>query len=205
MKKVKLRATKENRIFREVNALSRLSHRFIVRYYTTWFELSEPESAAASDYGSNSEGDSGSTADGMTSVPNSKHKRNGSTDPFTIDMDDLDRSHSQSSFPSIHFTGSGSGPTEDSDGDSDDQQPFRNGFHGARTNGLNAVIDVLPRTPPPPASRTLYIQMVRPSLWKMDYFLFVFQEFVERQTLKEVSYIMLSPDRPYSLFFSHRE
>lgn len=184
VKKVKLRATKENRIFREVNALSRLSHRFIVRYYTTWFELSEPESAAASDYGSNSEGESGSTADGMTSVPNSKHKRNGSTDPFTIDMDDLDRSHSQSSFPSIHFTGSGSGPTEDSDGDSDDQQPFRNGFHGARTNGLNAVIDVLPRTPPPPASRTLYIQM----------------EFVERQTLKERIAEGLSEDDAWRLF-----
>ena len=55
----------DTKILREVNALSRLSHRNIVRYYTTWVETSEPQSTAASD-------DSGAEfpiEDAMTSVP----------------------------------------------------------------------------------------------------------------------------------------
>ncbi|KAI0051565.1 Serine/threonine-protein kinase [Auriscalpium vulgare] len=176
VKKVKLRATKgDNKIFREVNALSRLSHRFIVRYYTTWVESAEPSSESASD-GSNSDSD---TADGITSVPNSGKKREGSSDPFGIDLDDLD-SESRSSFPSIHFTGSGSAETGDSDGDVDSDEPLGNLFQRGRSDAMNA----LPRTPPPPIARTLYIQM----------------EFVERQTLKERIAEGLSEDDAWRLF-----
>ncbi|KXN81004.1 Serine/threonine-protein kinase gcn2 [Leucoagaricus sp. SymC.cos] len=42
VKKIRLKTQQsDTKIFREVNALSRLSHRFIVRYYTTWVETSE--------------------------------------------------------------------------------------------------------------------------------------------------------------------
>ena len=42
----------DTKIFREVNALSRLSHRNIVQYYTTWVKTSEEselQSTVASD------------------------------------------------------------------------------------------------------------------------------------------------------------
>jgi len=182
VKKVRLRATKvDNKIFREVNALSRLSHRFIVRYYTTWVELVEPSSTSvssgsesgaeeASGNSASSSPTSNSTADGRTSVPNSvrKHKKkrraliDSPFDPFSIDLDDLNSaSASQSSFPSIHFTGSGSAKMEDSDGDADvdSDDPFGNLYNGESRK--DTAMQIVPRTPSPPVMRTLYIQMVR--------------------------------------------
>ncbi|KZT06721.1 Serine/threonine-protein kinase [Laetiporus sulphureus 93-53] len=162
VKKIKLRAMQsDSRIFREVNALSRLNHRFIVRYYTTWVETSEPASTAAS---SDSD-DSTETADGDTSVPDEKSKGDDSGDPFSIDLDDLDTG-SRHSFPSIHFTRSGSATIEKtsegtSGSASDSDDAFGSLFAPQSTSR--------PMTPPPTVSRTLYIQM----------------EFVERQTLKE--------------------
>jgi eukaryotic translation initiation factor 2-alpha kinase 4 len=154
----------DNKILREINALSRLSHRFIVRYYTAWFEDSELLSTVAS---SDDSGDE--TADGVTSVLSGNRRREGSSDPFVIDLDELGSgSHSSTSFPSIHFTGSGSGATEGSDGyidgdeiDADDLgEIFR-----APQNG-SAVINVVPRTLPPSRPRTLYIQMVSAYDWR---------------------------------------
>ena len=140
----------DNKILREINALSRLSHRFIVRYYTAWFEDSELLSMAAS---SDDSGDE--TADGITSVLGGNHRHDGSSDPFVIDLDELGSgSHSSTSFPSIHFTGSGAGAAEGSDGDIDgddiDADDLGEMFEAQR-NG-SAVISAVPRT--------LYIQMV---------------------------------------------
>lgn len=43
IKKIKLRPEdNEQKVFREVNALSRLNHQFIVRYFTCWLETSAP-------------------------------------------------------------------------------------------------------------------------------------------------------------------
>jgi translation initiation factor 2-alpha kinase 4 len=157
VKKVRLRTPNtDNKILREINALSRLSHRFIVRYYTAWFEDSESASATLS-----SDGSGDDTADGVTSVLSGIHRRDGSSDPFSIDLDDLEsESRSSTSFPSIHFTGSGSGATEGSDGDGDetDADDIREMFEAPR-NG-SAVINVVPRVLPPSRPRTLYIQMV---------------------------------------------
>jgi translation initiation factor 2-alpha kinase 4 len=129
-----------------------------VRYYTAWFEDSELASATVS---SDDSGDE--TADGGTSVLDSIRRRDGSSDPFSIDLDDLgSESRSSTSFPSIHFTGSGSGATEGSDGDIDgdetDADDLGEMFEDPR-NG-SAVINVVPRTPPVSRPRTLYIQMV---------------------------------------------
>ncbi|CCM05314.1 uncharacterized protein FIBRA_07528 [Fibroporia radiculosa] len=177
VKKVRLRATQsDNKIFREVNALSRLNHRFIVRYYTTWVETAEPASTAAS---SASDRDT-ETEDGMTSVPQSKSgfgmKGDGSGDPFSIDLDDLG-SGSRHSFPSIHFTRSGSATIEKtSEGTSDSDDAFGSLF-GPKSSSR-------PTTPPPTISRTLYIQM----------------EFVERQTLKERIAEGISEEDAWRLF-----
>ncbi len=155
-----------------MNALSRLSHRFIVRYYTTWVETAEPTSTAASDE-SESESDSYSqsngTENGMTSVPSRIQSREASG-PIIFNMDDLDDlgGTSRGSFPSIHFTGS-SGSQEDTD--SDNETPFGGLFRKAgeeNGEGLGSM------TPPLTVQRTLYIQM----------------EFVERQTLKEVRMLL---------------
>lgn len=183
VKKVRLRTPNtDNKILREITALSRLSHRFIVRYYTAWFEDSELLSTAAS---SDDSGDE--TADGVTSFMGETRRHDDSSDPFGIDLDELGSgSRSSTSFPSIHFTGSGSDVTDCSDGDIDgdetDAEDLARVFEAPR-NG-SAVINVVPRTPPPSLPRTLYIQM----------------EFVERQTLRERIAEGLSEDEAWRLF-----
>ncbi|KAJ4467220.1 kinase-like domain-containing protein [Lentinula aciculospora] len=181
VKKVRLRTTQSDKIFREVNALSRLSHRFIVRYYTTWVETSEPSSAVASD-DSDEESDSSNvsgTADGMTSVPNSlSPRRTTSTDDGLIfSLDDLDDpGASRGSFPSIHFSArSSEARIADEDTDSD-RDPL----------ALDSLFKPEPVRPTPLLllQRTLYIQM----------------EFVERQTLKERVDEGLSVEEAWRLF-----
>ncbi|KAF5357565.1 hypothetical protein D9757_013020 [Collybiopsis confluens] len=182
VKKVRLRTTQSDKIFREVNALSRLSHRFIVRYYTTWVETSEPSSAAPSDdsEGESSDTDSDSESeDGMTSVPTSSISRRTtrSADGFIFSLDDLDDhgASSRGSFPSIHFSArSQEAGMEEEDTDSDgDPLAVENMF---RPETL--------REPQPFLQRTLYIQM----------------EFVERQTLKERVDEGLSVEEAWRLF-----
>ncbi|KAJ6518529.1 kinase-like domain-containing protein [Mycena vulgaris] len=174
VKKIRLTTTQsDTKIFREVNALSRLSHRFIVRYFTTWVETTEAASAAVSD-------DSGaeSEEDGMTSVPSERASRISSSDHITFDLGDLDDvgSASRSSFPSIHFSRSSSPRTDD--GEEDDESDSDGVF------GVIESSDEPPPTPPPILSRTLYIQM----------------EFVERQTLKERIDEGLSEEEAWRLF-----
>lgn len=153
MKKIRLRTDQsDTRIFREVNALSKLSHRFIVRYYTTWVETSEVVTSGLSS-GSETASDSG-TEGNMTSVPHSFERREKS-DPFSIDLNDLDDyggSGSRSSFPSIHFTRSDVNDEKDEDEDDSDD-----GFAHLFTSEYVEDADV---KPPPVVPRTLYIQMV---------------------------------------------
>lgn len=170
VKKIRLRAGQsDQKIFREVDTLSRLNHRYIVRYYTTWIETSDHVSTETSAVGSSA----------GTSVPTGQ---TGSTteeeesDPFAINFDELDaynNTPSQASFPAITFTRSGT-PRSGSDEGS-------GGSGTAEEEGEEEVSPVTGRapsqltrravTPVPAVSRTLYIQM----------------EFVERQTLREVS------------------
>lgn len=151
VKKIKLRATQsDSKIFREVNALSRLNHRFIVRYYTTWVETAELASTTASS----------ANSDSGTSVPESRDDTqdgtaSSQTDLLTFNMDDLRSNESHHSFPSIRFTRSGTPESSGSDPDSDEvyDDPFLN--DGLQLRRPNSAIPV------PSISRTLYIQMVR--------------------------------------------
>ncbi|KAJ3481924.1 hypothetical protein NLI96_g7338 [Meripilus lineatus] len=143
VKKIKLRAAQnDSKIFREVNALSRLNHRFIVRYYTTWFEESSPTapSSVASESG--------------TSIPGSREPSVvDDSDPLRFNLDELD-SGSKHSFPSIRFTHSGSPESSSDDAESDEvlsDDPFA---------PIIPKLQIAARMSPHPApSRTLYIQM----------------------------------------------
>jgi translation initiation factor 2-alpha kinase 4 len=162
VKKIKLRDNKKSgdgRLLREVSALRQLSHRYIVRYYTTWTETSDSRSAAASD--SESDAD---TVDGITSVPHShstksKSKTGSSENLLSLDLNDFGSDRSRSSFPSIHFGGSGDSSEGSSEGE-DDDDGLEDLFDPLPTPKPNRMLS-RPRTPTPSTSRTtLYIQMV---------------------------------------------
>jgi translation initiation factor 2-alpha kinase 4 len=153
VKKIPLRVMQsDSRIYREVTALSRLKHRFIVRYCTTWVEISENTPPGSP--GNSDDTSSGAfTPDGLTSVPPQRSK---SSDRISFDLADLDSmgSGSHSSFPSIHFSGTSS-PRTDEEDDS-----------GEAIDDLFALdTPRRPRTPPPRISHTLFIQMVSGCLY----------------------------------------
>ncbi|KAG1908872.1 kinase-like domain-containing protein [Suillus fuscotomentosus] len=178
VKKIRLRSDKDdNKLFREVNALSRLSHRFIVRYYTTWVEFNESNSSRMS---SNSDTGSDSWTQGaMTSVP--KAYESETSDPFKVKLEELDDYGSnKTSFPSIHFTRPEikNDNHEEDEEDDDSDGDFGNLFSSEYTTDEDT-----PKDPIQP--RTLYIQM----------------EFVERQTLKERVAEGLSEEEAWRLFY----
>jgi hypothetical protein len=165
VKKIKLRDSKKSgdgRLLREVSALRQLSHKYIVRYYTTWTETSEPRSTTASDSDSDAQ-----TVDGITSMPHSKSKsKTGSSENLlSLDLNDFGSNSSRSSFPSIHF----GGPSDSSEGSSeeggDDEDGLKNLFDPMPTPKplYSGRFVSGPKTPTPSDSTsrtTLYIQMV---------------------------------------------
>lgn len=154
VKKIKLRtAQADSKIFREVNALSRLNHRFIVRYYTTWLEESEPtSSSASSDSGASSSGNmDDQTAGAYSSNTPSFENFN---DPRSIDLKELMKQddHQNNEFPSIHFT---SGDVLDDDSEDEDEATNSWQVDSLKNGKQNNIFA------PPLITRTLYIQMVR--------------------------------------------
>lgn len=179
VKKIKLRTAQgDNKIFREVNALSRLSHRYIVRYYTTWLEEAEPTSSnVSSDSGDERSGDSEDQTAGLSMI---KTPDEDYDDPTSIDLNDLvlKEDTQTSSFPSIRFT---SGDVADDS--SDEEESSKHLVEQIKKNRLG-----LP-TPPSLVRRTLYIQMVCfVKHGTTEWLTARLQEYVERQTLKEVNY-----------------
>lgn len=159
VKKIRLRASQsDQKIFREVTALARLYHRYIVRYYTTWVETSENVSAVASTVGSSV----GSSAG--TSIPNGRSSGattagdEADSDPFFIDLNELNstRNEDRHSFPSIHFTRSATPDLSESD--PSDEELFV-GEESSFAGSPGKVVKKAP-TPVPTVTRTLYIQMV---------------------------------------------
>ncbi|KAG1764160.1 kinase-like domain-containing protein [Suillus placidus] len=155
VKKIRLRSDKDdNKLFREVNALSRLSHRFIVRYYTTWVEFNESTSSVMS---SNSDtGSDSGTEGGMTSVPQSYERE--TSDPFKVKLEDLDDYGSnKTSFPSIHFTRPEIKNDNHGEDDEDDEDDDSDGEFGNLFSSEYSTDEDTPKDPIQP--RTLYIQM----------------------------------------------
>ena len=168
--------------------MSRLNHRFIVRYYTTWVETSN---ALPSNLGSESE-DSEQTdvTNGRTSKPRRGGGSSGSDGGFnghftTFDIKDLDSvsTSRHSTFPSIHFARSNS-QQDDNDNDNDndngsssddglfeadgeeDEEDGDDPFGWSDDGGRGRPVAMsgsgfLRKSMSPPAPRkTLYIQMV---------------------------------------------
>jgi len=110
VKKVRLKTQKsDTKIFREVNALSRLSHRFIVRYFTTWVETNENQtvsSAAPSASGMSSNGIEDSLGV-QTTLPRSGSSSNGDEDAEDEDDDKIDTSASTVSERHLPTNGGG--------------------------------------------------------------------------------------------------
>ena len=110
VKKVRLKTQKsDTKIFREVNALSRLSHRFIVRYFTTWVETNENQtvsSAAPSASGMSSNGIEDSLGV-KTTLPRSGSSSNGDEDAEDEDDDKIDTSASTVSERHLPTNGGG--------------------------------------------------------------------------------------------------
>lgn len=148
VKKIKLlqNTQDDEKIFREVKLLSRLQHRHIVRYYTTWLETPD---RSASESSSNRDGSSEAGSE------ETSRQQDIEDDPFAIDLDDLtSRSQSKStSFPSIHFS-RGSSERLSSMDDPDSGSEVGSG-------SLSPVLSRYTEKQALPSSqRILYIQMV---------------------------------------------
>ncbi|KZO91507.1 kinase-like protein [Calocera viscosa TUFC12733] len=168
IKRIKLRASdSESRILREVNALSQLNHRHIVRYITCWLEdlpLEDADQAVQSD-GSQS-GDNPIRGRRMSSLPDDE-------DLFRVNDSDFDEDHDLTktqSFPSIVFA---KDDDDDASGDSstNESSDEETSIEGGDSRRLSRSAPVVQKSPKPTVQRILYIQM----------------EFVEQQTLKEAS------------------
>ena len=171
VKKIKLQGGKKSadeKILREVSALRLLSHRYIVRYYTTWTEIAAPPSRANSD--SDSDDSDTDTVDGTTSIPNSKPRSsrgwsNNSENLLSIDLNDFGSNpNSNRSFPNVHF---GYADGTSAEGSSDDEEPaFEDESHlGIEPMKTPKALTVGNFTPqqkilPGGTQVTLYIQMV---------------------------------------------
>ncbi|KAH7340654.1 kinase-like domain-containing protein [Rhizoctonia solani] len=101
VKKIRLRGADDAKIYREITALSKLSNRFIVRYYTAWLETLQS--------GANSPTDSdGSTVSSDTIEDAQTVTNDSSTDAAILfNLDDLpppgSSPYTGTSFPGIHF------------------------------------------------------------------------------------------------------
>ncbi|KAG8734066.1 hypothetical protein FRC11_012669 [Ceratobasidium sp. 423] len=160
VKKIRLRGADDAKIYREITALSKLSNRFIVRYYTAWLETLQS--------GANSPTDSdGSTASSDTTEAQTVTNDSSADAAILFNLDDLpppgSSPYTGTSFPGIHFRENSQSQSRSSHGfddssDEDEDDPPVVAFVQAKA--------ATPKVNP----RILYIQM----------------EFVENQTLKEM-------------------
>ena len=110
VKKIRLKTQKsDTKIFREVNALSRLSHRFIVRYFTTWVETNEIQnvSSATPSVSGVSSGGIETSFGFRTTLPRSRPSLNGDEDAEDEDGDSIDVSVSTVSERHLPTNGGG--------------------------------------------------------------------------------------------------
>ncbi|CAE6446465.1 unnamed protein product [Rhizoctonia solani] len=161
VKKIRLRGADDAKIYREITALSRLSHRYIVRYYTAWLETLQ--SGATSPTDSDDSTVSSDTTEEAQTVTNDD-----STDSaFVFNLDDLpppgSSPYTGTSFPGIHFR-------ENSQSQSRSSHGFDDSSDEDEDDSPAVVVPQVKAATPRINPRILYIQM----------------EFVENQTLKEM-------------------
>ncbi|CAE6484348.1 unnamed protein product [Rhizoctonia solani] len=162
VKKIRLRGADDAKIYREITSLSKLSNRFIVRYYTAWLETLQSGANSPTD-SDGSTASSGATEDAHTVTNDS------STDAAILfNLDDLpppgSSPYTGTSFPGIHFRENSQSQSRSSHGfdDSSDEDEDDSPVVVQSVQAKAATPKINPRI--------LYIQM----------------EFVENQTLKEM-------------------
>ncbi|KAG8705429.1 hypothetical protein FRC08_001676 [Ceratobasidium sp. 394] len=163
VKKIRLRGADDAKIYREINALSKLSHRYIVRYYTAWLETLQSDANLPTD------SDGSSASSDATEAPETLTNGSNSDEEALFNLDDLpppgSSPYTGTSFPGIHFRENSESRSRSSHGfdDSSDEDDEEDVPALVSPATLKAA---LPKVNP----RILYIQM----------------EFVENQTLKEL-------------------
>ncbi|OCF45594.1 PEK/GCN2 protein kinase [Kwoniella heveanensis CBS 569] len=189
IKKVKLRPEdNEQKVYREVNNLSRVNHQHIVRYYSCWLEDANPPQLTP-------------TADDSTPGPAVTNSNSTEEDIFALNFDDVSfsrRDQSRSaSFPRIRFADGSDEEEDDSDdsSDSDTESDSSGASTAADPSDIRGRAMRIPIASKPSASitdattddgmvqRILYIQM----------------EFVEKQTLREAITAGLTEDEVWRL------
>ncbi|BEI98202.1 hypothetical protein CcaverHIS631_0305010 [Cutaneotrichosporon cavernicola] len=211
IKKVKLSPEDDvHRVLREVNALSRVSHQYIVRYYSCWLE----------DVGL-SDGPDGDDSSAIQSSVNSSavNSSNASSesDIFAVKFDDFDKSISRrdlsksASFPRIRFA-------DDDDDDDDDDEENGDGEisdddSDSDSSGWASEHTVAdPSASVPRQTRTQPLAISKPSTkYSTSYtgttdnddsvqrILYIQMEFVEKQTLREAISAGLNEDECWRL------
>lgn len=197
-------------MLREVNSLSRVSHQYIVRYYSCWLEdVGLPDAPLAGD---------GSTVHSSVNSSNVNSSNVSSeSDIFAVKFDDFDdksisrRDHSRSaSFPRIRFADDEDEEEEDSDEDdsSDDESDSDSIDSGWESE--HTVAD--PSATKHKKSRSQAIAISKPSTKPSASFtgtttddgsvqriLYIQMEFVEKQTLREAITAGLGEDECWRL------
>ncbi|KAG8961816.1 hypothetical protein FRC03_004923 [Tulasnella sp. 419] len=215
VKKIKLRGENDGRIFRETNALSKLSHRFIVRYHTTWIETDHTAS------GMESPADSG---DSVSASSDHRHRKRGrplGTARFRLDdlsigapsFSSAPPTSTATSFPTIHFGGDDDGFSdddsdeestdtegdaskegEDHDEDDDEDEDDSTPSEGTPGNSPSRKGKFLLGSPP-----AISVRKPSPTPWAPK-ILYIQMEYVERQTLREAIEDGLSEKEAWRLF-----
>ncbi|KAH8828108.1 other/PEK/GCN2 protein kinase [Flagelloscypha sp. PMI_526] len=194
VKKVRIRHTDpraQERTLREVSTLSRIHHRYIVRYFNAWVEDSnEPMSGHSSDTdgsGSSSSAETSTESD-VSGDTIENWRSSGRPDDSDLswprmmakmEADAKEPEPIESNFPSINFGGGTDGGNSSSDEDDDE-------------------LVSAPTTPPSTATP------FAPQSWfaaeRTFSILYIQMEFVENQTLKELVEVGMQPDEAWKLF-----
>ncbi|KAK4689653.1 eukaryotic translation initiation factor 2-alpha kinase 4, partial [Tremellales sp. Uapishka_1] len=195
IKKVKLRPEdNEQKVYREVNSLSRVSHQYIVRYYGCWLEdTGRPDAVGSLE----------DTTTPNTAIPNTSSS---DEDIFATNFDDLSRrEHSRSaSFPRIRFANSNEDDDDSSDDDSSDTEDSASegGETAAdpsdlRAGGRARVLTIANMKEVPKNSQSYTDNTTDDGM--VQRILYIQMEFVEKQTLREAITYGLSEEDSWRL------
>ncbi|ODN77808.1 hypothetical protein L202_04931 [Cryptococcus amylolentus CBS 6039] len=206
IKKVKLRPEdNEQKVYREVNNLSRVNHQHIVRYYGCWLEDLNPPDLTPTVEGGISGLSTGATSAGQGSTSTEE-------DIFAVNFDDFSSRRDQSrsaSFPRIRFTNENE-DDEDSDGDDDESDEDSSTDSDDSDGSVSSAATADPSQPQQRRGRGQHssVQQSKPSLAStsastndgtVQRILYIQMEFVEKQTLREAITSGLGEDEVWRL------
>ncbi|KAL7420932.1 eukaryotic translation initiation factor 2-alpha kinase [Cryptotrichosporon argae] len=204
IKKVKLRPEdNEQKVFREVNSLSRVSHQYIVRYYGCWLEEVGPPERSDSV-------DSAPATSASESIPTPAVDDD---DIFAVNLDELNMSRREqsrsASFPRIRFANSENSDDDDEDDDSDETDST-DGTDTDSDSGTDSDAETAadpseqanrgrarPLAIPIKHSRSVTDTTTDDGM--VQRILYIQMEFVEKQTLREAIAIGLEEDEAWRL------